>query len=63
MEYTDNIKRYVVTASMGQRAYCPTEGMMREVWVSETEGGDMLTCCAYCQRVIQRVTGRAYDEK
>jgi hypothetical protein len=48
---------------MGQRAYCPTEGMMREVWVSETEGGDMLTCCAYCQRVIQRVTGRAYDEK
>ena len=50
----DNIKTYVMTASAGVRQRCPTCASFRPVWVGETEGGDTLTCCGFCQRVLAR---------
>ncbi len=50
----DNIKTYVMTAQAGVKAYCPSCAGFRAVWVGETEGGDTLTCCGTCQRVMKR---------
>lgn len=50
----DQIARYVMTVAAGVRAFCPSCAKQRAVWVAETEGGDTLTCCGICQRVIRR---------
>jgi len=50
----DNIKTYVMSASAGVRYYCASCDRPRAVWVGETEGGDTLTCCGTCQRVLLR---------
>ena len=51
---SDNIKTYVMSASAGVKAWCPSCDRQRVVWVGETKGGETLTCCSVCQRVIRR---------
>ena len=50
----DQIATYVMTAAAGVRAFCPSCATHRAVWVGETRGGDTLTGCGTCQRVIRR---------
>jgi len=50
----DNIKTYVMSAAAGVKKFCPSCDRQRAVWVGETEGGETLTCCSVCQRVIMR---------
>lgn len=50
----DNIKRYVKTVNDGLKGSCPTCAAYRPLWVGETEGGELLTCCCFCQRVLNR---------
>lgn len=50
----DSIRTYVMSAAAGVRAYCQSCDRQRPVWVGETRGGDTLTCCGTCQRIIKR---------
>jgi len=50
----DTLTVYVMTAAAGVRAFCPACDRQRVVWVANTAGGDTLTCCAVCQRIIRR---------
>jgi|HubBroStandDraft_2_1064218.scaffolds.fasta_scaffold67180_4 hypothetical protein len=51
---TDNITRYLSTVASGQMMFCQTCRLVRFVWMGETEGGDIVTCCANCQHVLLR---------
>ena len=51
----DAIKTYVMNVEANVRTKCPTCDAFRTVWVGETVGGDTLTVCGTCQRVIRRV--------
>lgn len=50
---------YVKTIRDGLWSYCPLCDQSRTVWVGDTEGGDRLTCCCACQRVLERIKASA----
>lgn len=52
---SDNIKTYVMTTQAGVKRMCSGCLAFRPVWVGETDGGDTLTCCGTCQRVLKRI--------
>lgn len=51
---SDNIVRYVTGVEARMFRDCPACGTSRPVWQGVTEGGELLTCCASCQRVLRR---------
>lgn len=52
----DDVVRYVLTVRDGKHLWCNTCAANRPVWQAETASRELITCCAHCQRVLQRKT-------
>ncbi len=50
----DSIMKYVTTVHAGESCYCPHCDQKRPLWRGETAGGELLTCCCFCQRIHKR---------
>ena len=50
----DTITHYSLTVAHNVKRFCPGCSQARAVWRGTTAGGDTLTCCGTCQRVLER---------
>lgn len=62
MNYPDEIVTYEKTVRDNIYRHCSTCDRGRPVFIGITEGGERLTCCCFCSRVLNREKASASPE-